>query len=79
MSASTSYSPDLRERAVRMVIDNREDYPSEWAAMTAISRGTNLEKSLNSPTNTLREENNFLADPSGLASLTGDTNSGNGS
>ena len=37
MSGSTRYSPELRERAVRMVIDNRSDYPSEWAAMTAIS------------------------------------------
>lgn len=26
------YSPKLRERAVRMVIDRREDYKSEWAA-----------------------------------------------
>ena len=32
------YSPELRERAVRMVLDNRPDYPSEWAASTAISK-----------------------------------------
>ena len=38
MSGSTRYSPELRERTVRMVIDNREDYPSEWAALTAISK-----------------------------------------
>jgi transposase len=38
MSGSTRYSPELRERAVRMVIDNREDYPSEWAALTGISK-----------------------------------------
>ena len=38
MSGSTRYSPELRERAVRMVIDRREDYPSEWATMTAISK-----------------------------------------
>jgi transposase len=37
MSRSTRYSPELRERAVRMVIDNRSDYPSEWAAMISIS------------------------------------------
>jgi len=37
MSRSTRYSPELRERAVRMVIDKREDYSSEWAALTAIS------------------------------------------
>jgi transposase len=28
----------MRERAVRMVLDNRPDYPSEWAAFTAISK-----------------------------------------
>ncbi len=38
MSGPTRYSLELRERAVRMVIDNREDYRSEWAAMTAISK-----------------------------------------
>jgi len=38
MSGSTRYSPELRERAVRMVIDNRPDYPSEWAALTATSK-----------------------------------------
>jgi hypothetical protein len=38
MSGSTRSSPELRERAVRMVIDNRSDYPSEWAALTVISK-----------------------------------------
>lgn len=38
MSRSTRYSPELRERAVRMVLDRREDYKSEWATVTAISR-----------------------------------------
>lgn len=38
MSGFTRYSPELRERAVRMVIEKREDYPSEWATFTAISK-----------------------------------------
>jgi transposase len=38
MSRSTRYSPELRERAVRMVSDKREDYSSEWACMTAVSK-----------------------------------------
>ena len=38
MSGSTRYPPELRERVVRIVSDNREDYPSEWAALTAISK-----------------------------------------
>ena len=32
------YPDEMRERAVKMVIDNREDYLSEWAALTGISK-----------------------------------------
>jgi transposase len=38
MSKISRYSPELRERAVRMVKENRADYRSEWAAFTAISK-----------------------------------------
>jgi transposase len=38
MSKIPRYSPELRERAVRMVNENRSDYRSEWAAFTAISK-----------------------------------------
>ena len=38
MSGSTRYSPEHRERAVRMVFDRREDYKSEWATVWAISK-----------------------------------------
>jgi hypothetical protein len=38
MSKISRCSPELRERAVRMVKDNRADYRSEWAAFTAISK-----------------------------------------
>ena len=38
MSGSTRYSPELRERAVRMAIEKRSDYPSEWATFSAIAK-----------------------------------------
>jgi transposase len=38
MSGSTRYSPELRERAVRMMLERREDYKSEWAAFVGISK-----------------------------------------
>lgn len=38
MSKMSRYSPELRERAVRMVVESRKDYRSEWAAFTAISK-----------------------------------------
>jgi transposase len=33
----TSYPPELRERAVRMVAEVRPDYPSDWPAICAVA------------------------------------------
>lgn len=37
MKKSNSYSPEIRERAVRMVLESLKDYPSEWAAIESIA------------------------------------------
>jgi transposase len=37
MPRNTRYSPELKERAVRMVVDHRQDYPSEWAAISGVA------------------------------------------
>ena len=37
MSTSKRYSPEVQERAVRMVFDHRNDYPSQWAAIKSIA------------------------------------------
>jgi transposase len=37
MPRHARYSPEVRERAVRMVAEHRDEYPSEWAAFTSIS------------------------------------------
>ena len=37
MKKTTTYSPEIRERAVRMVLEHLSDYPSEWAAIEAIA------------------------------------------
>ena len=37
MNTTNKFSPEVRERAVRMVGEHRADYPSEWAAMTSIA------------------------------------------
>jgi transposase len=41
----SKYDPETRARAVRLVIDHRGDYPSEWAAIKAVSKrlGMNAE------------------------------------
>jgi len=31
----SKYDPELRAKAVRLVLDHRGDYPSEWAAIKA--------------------------------------------
>jgi transposase len=37
MSRQNRYSPEVRERAVRMVIEQRDSYPSEWKAIESIA------------------------------------------
>ena len=37
MARAGRYPQELRERAVRMVIDHRDEYESEWAAMRSIA------------------------------------------
>src|SRR6266571_4458195 len=33
----SNYPPELRERAVRMVAEVQDDYPSQWAAIGAVA------------------------------------------
>ena len=37
MRKSTKFSPEVRERAARMVQEHRSEYPSMWAAIESIS------------------------------------------
>ena len=37
MKKTTKYSPEVRERAVRMVQEHRGEYPSRWAAVESIA------------------------------------------
>ena len=37
MNRSKRYSPEIRERAVRMVFEHQNEYESQWAAMCSIS------------------------------------------
>lgn len=32
-----SYSPEVRERAVRMVVEHAGEYPSRWAAVSSVA------------------------------------------
>jgi transposase len=38
MRKGMRYPVELRERAVRMVLEHREEYPSEWVAILSISQ-----------------------------------------
>jgi transposase len=37
MVQRTRYPAELRERAVRMVVEHRKEHPSEWAAICSIA------------------------------------------
>jgi transposase len=37
MPRPSKYSPELRDRAVRMVFEHAHDYPSQWAAIRSIA------------------------------------------
>ena len=37
MNRATRYSPEIRERAVRMVFEHQADYDSQWAALNSIA------------------------------------------
>ena len=37
MNRSKRYSPEIRERAVRMVLEHEEEYDSQWVAIQSMS------------------------------------------
>lgn len=37
MSKQSRYSPEVRERAVRMVLDHQGEYPSQWQAVVSLA------------------------------------------
>lgn len=37
MSTTKRYSPEVKERATRMVFEHQQDYESQWAAISSIA------------------------------------------
>ena len=37
MSKQSKYSPEVRDRAVRMVFECEKDHPSQWAAIMSVA------------------------------------------
>lgn len=37
MTKNTRFSPEVRQRAVRMVLESQNEYDSQWAALSSIA------------------------------------------
>ncbi len=37
MSTSKQFSPEVKDRAVRLVLEHQAEYPTQWAAITSIA------------------------------------------
>ncbi len=37
MTKNTRFSPEVRQRAVRMVLESQDEYDSQWAAICSIA------------------------------------------
>jgi transposase len=42
MPTSRRYPPEIRERAVRLVFEHEQDYPSQWAAIRSIAEKSGM-------------------------------------
>jgi hypothetical protein len=43
MARESKYSPEVRERAVRLVVETRPSHSSEWAAMRSVAAKNRLQ------------------------------------
>jgi transposase len=41
---NNKYPPEIRERAVRLVVDHEHEYPSQWKAICSIADKSNLNR-----------------------------------
>ena len=64
MGRRSRFSPEVRERAVRLVMEQRPAHPSEWAALQAVA--TKLGTTAETPRKWMRQAERDTGQRSGL-------------
>ena len=49
MGRPSKYSPEVRERAVRMVFDHAPEHPSQWAAIRSVGEKLGMRDGIVAP------------------------------
>jgi len=58
MARLSKYSPEVRERAVRMVLEHRDEHDSLWAAVRSIAQEIGGSQAMRTPEELVRSEDN---------------------
>jgi hypothetical protein len=69
MTKNTRFSPEVRQRAIRMVLESQDEYDSQWAAICSIAPEILETKLPEKEVNRMTKNTRFSPVSSGIRSL----------